>query len=120
MSDTPLHPLTSQSDWTDALEKSSDGPVLIFKHSTACSVSAKAHPEMAEVGKTEDIPTYKVVVQEARPVSDAIEADLEIRHETPQVLLVEEGQVMFNASHFDVTAEAIRDELRRTQTSVQQ
>ncbi|MBI3491696.1 MAG: DUF2847 family protein [Acidobacteria bacterium] len=56
---------------------------------------------------------YLVDVWAHRPVSNAIAARLHIRHESPQVLLVDHGHVMWSASHFRVTARALRAELTR-------
>jgi bacillithiol system protein YtxJ len=107
----PFHPLTSASAWDDAQTASEDAPVLIFKHSNACPVSAQAQDEMTELAEDTDLPIYRVVVQEARSVSDTIEADLDVRHETPQAILLRDRRPVFDTSHFDVTAEAIRDAL---------
>jgi len=45
-----------------------------------------------------------VIVQHARPVSDEIEKRWSLPHETPQVLIVREGKVVWDASHFNVKA----------------
>lgn len=113
MSETPFLPLTSASDWSEAREQSTERPVLIFKHSSACPVSAQAHAEMEELTKETDVPVYKVVVQNNRSVSDTIAADLDIRHETPQAILLDEESPTFNTSHFNVTADTLREKLRR-------
>ena len=48
-----------------------------------------------------------VTVQTHREVSTAISTRLGIRHETPQALLIMDGRVVWSASHFRVTADAI-------------
>jgi len=108
---TAYHPLTSTSDWEDALEASEGQTVLIFKHSSACSVSARADQELTTLAEATDLPIYQVVVQQARPVSNEIEDALGVRHETPQAILVRDRQPVFHTSHFDVTADTIQDEL---------
>jgi bacillithiol system protein YtxJ len=113
MSDDPFHPLTSDDDWRDALTQSQDTPVLIFKHSSACPVSSQAHSEMTELAEAKEVPVYKVVVQESRSVSDAIEDELDVRHETPQAILLHDGTPVFDTSHFNVTADRLREEVRR-------
>jgi bacillithiol system protein YtxJ len=114
---TPYHSLTSTSDWEDALQASEDQAVLIFKHSSACSVSARADQELSTLADETDLPMYQVVVQEARPVSNEIEDELGVRHETPQAILLRNRRPVFHTSHFDVTADAIRDELSTTSAS---
>jgi bacillithiol system protein YtxJ len=114
MSDAPFRPLNSDADWQDALAQSERSAVLVFKHSSACPVSGKAHTEMTELAEEEDVPVYTVVVQENRSVSDTIEDDLDVRHETPQAILLHDRTPVFDTSHFNVTADTLREELRRT------
>lgn len=114
MSDAPFIPLNSDAAWDEALAQSESIPVLVFKHSSACPVSGKAHTEMADLAEEEEVPVYKVVVQENRSVSDTIETDLAVRHETPQVILLHEASAVFDTSHFNVTADTLREELRRS------
>lgn len=95
------------------LAQSSSRPVLIFKHSSTCGVSARAHEEIEALIAGPPLPAdvYLVDVWAGRSVSNAIAARLRIRHESPQVLLVHHGLVHWSASHFRVTARALRDAL---------
>jgi len=115
--ETPYHTLASTSDWETALEASEDETVLIFKHSSACSVSARADQELTTLADETDLPIYQVVVQQARAVSNEIEDALGVRHETPQAILLRDRTPVFDTSHFDVTAETIRGELSTTPAS---
>jgi bacillithiol system protein YtxJ len=116
MSD-PFRPLTSDAEWEAALDASEDAPVLIFKHSSACPVSAQAHEEMADLADADEVPIYKVVVQSHRAASNAIEDDLGVRHETPQAILLDDREAVFDTSHFDVTADTMRQTLQRPSVS---
>jgi len=117
MSDSPFHPLTSDADWADALAQSEETPAIIFKHSSACPVSSQAHTEMTELAESIDVPVYKVVVQKNRAVSDQIESALDVRHETPQAIVLHDHTPVFDTSHFNVTADRLREELRRVPLS---
>ena len=75
-------------------------PGVIFKHSDSCGVSSRAYGEMSRVS----FPIGLVVVQNARAVSDEIEKRWHVSHETPQVLIVRDSAVLWNASHFQVKA----------------
>lgn len=112
-----FHSLDSESAWTRALEHSDNTPVLIYKHSATCPVSSSAQTEVEEVQSDEPLPVYRVVVQEHRSVSNTIEDDLGIRHETPQVILLHERTPVFDTSHFDVSAETLRQELNHLPVS---
>ena len=109
MSDTPFRTLASDADWSEAQSLSDDQPVLLFKHSNACPVSGNALKEMRQLAEGSDLPVYKLVVQENRALSNAIEAALGVRHETPQAILLDEQAPAFHTSHFDVTAETLRE-----------
>jgi bacillithiol system protein YtxJ len=112
MSEAPFHALDDSSAWADARTRSKNEPVLIFKHSSACSVSASAQDEMRSLAAETDVPVYKLVVQQSRALSDEIAESLGVRHETPQALVLVGGEPVFDTSHFDVTTETLQDALR--------
>jgi bacillithiol system protein YtxJ len=84
-------------------------PLLLFKHSYTCGVSLEALDELiAHLNeRVHDIRYAMVTVQTHREVSNAVSARLGIRHHTPQALLIHDGRVVWNASHFRVTAAAV-------------
>ena len=78
-------------------------PVVIFKHSNACGISASAYREMQKLDEQVNL----LEVQSARDVSREL-ADLTgIRHETPQVIVLKDGKAVWNASHYEVKAGAV-------------
>jgi len=82
-------------------------PVVIFKHSNACGISASAYREMEKLEGQVNL----LEVQSARDVSRELTDLTGIRHETPQVIVFKDGQAVWNASHFDVKAGAVRKAL---------
>ena len=84
---------------TDSKQK----PVIVFKHSNACSISSRAYREMEKVEADVNI----LVVQMAREVSRDLANLTGVRHETPQVIVLRDGKAVWNASHFDVQAGAV-------------
>ena len=54
-----------------------------------------------------------VEIQKARPVSDGVARVFEVRHESPQALLVSEGEVVWHASHGSITEESLAEALER-------
>lgn len=115
----PFRSLTSDDDWADAQARSQEQPVLLFKHSAACPVSGSADQEMNALAEDESLPVYKLVVQESRALSDEIADTLGVRHETPQAILLVNREPVFNTSHFDVTAETLREALRSAPLSAE-
>jgi bacillithiol system protein YtxJ len=92
-----------------AIAESRDRPVLVFKHSRTCGISYEALDELhAHLESAAPGASYKMItVQSHRRVSDEVTARFGIRHETPQAILLRDGQPVWNASHFRITAGAL-------------
>ena len=81
---------------------------VIYKHSNRCGISTAAQLEVRHFAETHtDVPIYQVDVVAQRPLSRTIADRLGIRHASPQVLLVRNGEHVWNTSHFRITAHAI-------------
>lgn len=104
--------LTSGDALQAALEASEQHPVLLFKHSTRCPISAAAYAQVNAFEEQQPEPVYLVKVIEDRPVSNEIAELLSIRHESPQALVVHHHKVVWNASHYDITSQALKDAFR--------
>jgi bacillithiol system protein YtxJ len=102
-----LTPLVDVQSVDAAIAESRERPVLLFKHSRYCGVSCEALEELQSHidARADGAVAYKMItVQTHRPVSDAIAQRLGLRHETPQAILLRDGKVVWNASHFRITA----------------
>jgi bacillithiol system protein YtxJ len=105
--------LHRKQDFEQLLEQSRKEPVLIFKHSTRCPVSDAALDEFNSfINQVDEVACGLVLVIENRDVSNAIAEKLQVRHQSPQVIVVESGQSVWNASHWSITADALRDALK--------
>ena len=85
------------------------GKHLLFKHSTTCPISAQAHEEFQAFVKDTNTSAAIVLVIEDRPVSNQIAEQFGIKHESPQIFLLEDGQVRWNTSHWKITKEALKE-----------
>lgn len=103
-----FRPLDTDDALEAALNRSSDAPIVLFKHSAICPLSAYAHRQMKKLTEPGDPPVYKLVVQKSRALSDAIAERFDIRHESPQAIVVYEHAPVYDASHTSVSAKAIR------------
>lgn len=102
--------ITTHEEWRDVLEKSCERPVLLFKHSTRCPISANAWKEFQSyLSGTPDENTEYVVVKviESRDVSNAVANDLNVVHQSPQVLLIRNKKAVWDTSHSNITQGAI-------------
>jgi bacillithiol system protein YtxJ len=98
--------ITTDNEWLQALEATAEKPMLILKHSTSCSVSSAALEEYESylAGQPrEDIDYVLVKVIESRPISNRIAAELEVKHESPQMILVKQKAKYWAASHWSIT-----------------
>ena len=98
------------------IAESTSRPVLLLKHSYSCGTSAQALDELldhVDEREAKDVRFALVTVQTHRQISNEIAHRLKIRHETPQALLIRNGQVVWNASHFRVTADEIANAISR-------
>lgn len=99
--------LATKEEFNGALEESKQTRILLFKHSTQCPISAAAHEQVEKFGTHTKHPVFMVKVIEDRPLSNHIAEQLKVRHASPQVLAVEDGRVVWNASHYDITERAL-------------
>lgn len=95
---------------SEILSLSKEQPCLIFKHSTSCSISsmAKMRLESAWDFKEEELKAFFLDLISYRSVSNQIANDLQVHHESPQIILVDNGEVVLDASHLDCTVDEIR------------
>ena len=78
-------------------------PVILYKHSPACWLSGRAWQEVeAFAGGRPDVPVFWVDVLRQRPLSRALARRLEVPHASPQVILLERGEPVWDASHMAV------------------
>ncbi len=103
--------LESQEELQNAIDKSFTKPVVIFKHSTRCSVSsmAKRNFETGWENLDEHIQAYFLDLLSYRAISNTIADELEVIHASPQIILVKDGKSVFNASHNEIEANDLQD-----------
>ncbi len=77
---------------------------LIFKHSTRCPVSSMVKKMIAleEPLIPDEIPCYYLDLIRYRSVSDRIADTWQVKHESPQLLLVKGSECLHHASHNDI------------------
>ncbi len=95
------------------LQTSEEKPQLIYKHSHRCSVCFLAQQELEKVtDQVSDIADLCMVnVINQREVSNAIASKLNVRHESPQVIILKDREVLWKGSHWDVKGKDILKKL---------
>jgi bacillithiol system protein YtxJ len=101
--------ISDSSQIDPIIEASKEKPQLIYKHSHRCSVCfvSKGNLEMASDNIKEYADMHFVNVVRSREASDKIASELDVRHESPQAILVDQGEVVWHGSHGSIDADAI-------------
>ena len=88
-------------------------PCLIFKHSTRCSISsiAKMRLESDWDEKLNHLQVYYLDLISYRDISQQIANQFSVHHESPQVLLIQNGECTYDASHLDITVNELLEVL---------
>lgn len=105
-------PLQTEAQLEDIKTKSAHRPQLIFKHSTRCSTSAVVKGRLERAEKPETIDFYYLDLLNYRPVSNKIAHTFRVGHESPQVLLIRNGECIYDESHMGITMADIVDAAR--------
>jgi bacillithiol system protein YtxJ len=99
---TPWQPLTQAEQLPEIVRESAEQPVIIFKHSTTCSISAMAKSKIerqwADAGLA-DAKLYYLDLLSYRPISQELAQKFGVQHESPQLLLIQNGDCTYHASH---------------------
>ena len=103
-------------DWIDLVSteqieaiknESKKTPVLIFKHSTTCSISAMAFHRLQR--KSVTIKVYYLDLRANREVSNLVASTFDVEHESPQVLIIDKGVAVYHRSHSDINPADIQE-----------
>ena len=112
----------NQIDWTALTEikqleeivaESAEIPVIIFKHSTHCGISRMALRGFEadyNYGENE-IKPYFLDLLRYRDVSNAVAEKFRVTHQSPQILVIKNGESIFDTSHGDINVEALRNKI---------
>lgn len=93
--------------------KHHQGYCIIYKHSTRCSISlmAKRRIEMDAAEVPDNLPVYFLDLIKHRDISNQIAQDFHVHHESPQLLLIKDGECILDQSHSGISIEEALGEL---------
>jgi len=106
----PWKNLVTDHDLAEAITQSHDGLVLLFKHSTSCSISHVAKMRLEEAwSPIKPVIPYYLDLKTHRSLSNAIADQLSVHHESPQILILSDGDCIHDASHLDISMDEINE-----------
>lgn len=102
--------LTDDSQIEDIKTHSKTTPQVIFKHSTRCSISSMAKSRLERYNEPIDIPFYLLDLLRFRELSNKLAGEFQVHHESPQILLIKNGDCVFEESHTGINMPEILEE----------
>jgi bacillithiol system protein YtxJ len=96
-------PVADRADLDRLFAESVNEPVVLFKHDFACPISANAYRELAAVPS--EVPL--IDVERQTELADEVVSRTGIEHESPQVIVLRNGQPIFAASHWDISGKDV-------------
>jgi bacillithiol system protein YtxJ len=109
----PWIALDSLEGLDKAIERSYEKAVAIFKHSTRCSISSMAMHRLERAWvfpEGEGPEMYFLDLIAYRQISAAIAEKLKVHHESPQIILIKNGEAIYDASHNYISYEELKEE----------
>ena len=106
-------PLTDLGQLNEISQLSNEKPVLIFKHSTRCSISRMALKQFENEYDLSDneVTTYFLDLIAFRDISNEIALRFNIIHQSPQLLLIIGGKSVYDVSHSAIDAEVLKSKI---------
>lgn len=112
-------PLTTEEQFEQLLQRSATVPQVIFKHSTRCSTSSMVLSRLERSDAPLSVDFHFLNLITYRSVSNRIAERLKVYHESPQLLLIKNGECIYAESHMGITMAELEKQLSKNQTPFQ-
>lgn len=109
-----IHKLESAESLDAAFAAANDETVVFFKHSLICPTSRRAFDTFQSfvADQPDDVARFQLIeIQRQRELSREVAQRTEVKHESPQVLVLRDGKVDWHDSHWHITTEALEKAL---------
>lgn len=102
---------TDSNQLNELIKESNHQPVLFFKHSIRCSISSMAKSRLESDWDIEEVTPVYLDLINFRNLSNLLAEKFNIEHQSPQVLLIKDGQCVYNASHNEISVASLKNNL---------
>lgn len=99
--------ITTKEAVDEAANASFERPACILKHSTRCGISSMALSRLERETAPDNIDFYFLDLIAHRDVSRYIADKFGVHHESPQVLLIKNGECVYDESHSGIRMDEI-------------
>ena len=105
--------ISSELQLQAAIDESFEKPVVLFKHSVSCGISAgvKYSLEKDWDFRKDEISFYYLDLLSFRQISNKIADDFRVTHQSPQIILLKKGKAVYDTSHHGISVAALRNSL---------
>lgn len=103
--------LKTEGDLNVLIEKSHQRPQVIFKHSIRCGISAMAKSRLERAIAPSNADFYFVDLINYRNISNKVSSVFDVYHESPQILIIKNGQCVYDESHGSITMADIEEQV---------
>ncbi len=106
--------LTEEAQLSTIKELSKLKPQIIFKHSTRCNISSIVKNRLERGNSTPEADFYYLDLIQHRQLSDKIAEGFSVYHESPQILIIKNGDCVYDESHNGINIEDIIEQVFST------
>jgi|SRR5690606_27907185 len=108
--EVPWHILNNMEQLDTIILESKNSPVAIFKHSTRCGISRGVMKifERNYALTDDQLKLYYLDIFENRAISDEIAVRFQVNHESPQLIVIMDGLVVYYDSHHSIEASQLK------------
>jgi len=103
--------IQSQKQIDEAVNASHDKYQAIFKHSTTCPISSMAKMRLESKWDLDNVDAHYLDLLNYRSISNYIADALSVHHESPQLILLKNGEVIHDSSHMDISVDEIKESI---------
>ena len=103
--------LTTTEQLNQLIQLSANKPQLIFKHSTRCSISVMAKNRIDREDTLASVDFYYLDLLQYRDLSNSIAEVFSVIHQSPQVLLIKNGECVYEETHNAIDMDEIRTQV---------
>ena len=103
--------LTSINQLEAIAADSFNTPQVLFKHSTRCSISSMALNRLESSTPPEGVDFYLLDLLQHRDISAAIAEKFKVHHESPQDLVIINGECTYDESHMGISMDEIAEQI---------
>lgn len=104
--------ITEEQQLDAVIAESKERPVVIFKHSTRCSISSMAKNRLEREQVPDNMTFYYLDLIRYRNISNKVAELFHVHHESPQILLIKNGECVYDESHNGIDMRDIEEQAK--------